>query len=227
MLTTLDELGLASNTLVVFTSDNGGHPEFSANGPLRGSKWNLYEGGVRVPWIVRWPGRVPAGATNDAPFIGTDLLPTLAAATGSALPPGVPLDGRNVLPLWRGQRPTSADTERPFVWHFPYYHPETGFAAARPAIGVDDFAVSRTYPQSALRAGDWKYIPKNADTASGIGRGADPRDRRFSEAAVTEPLLFNLATDPAETTNLAGKNPAKVAEMSALLESIRAATPSR
>ena len=56
------------------------HPVYSANGPLRGSKWNLYEGGVRVPWIVRWPGRVPAGRVSDAPFIGNDLLPTLAAA---------------------------------------------------------------------------------------------------------------------------------------------------
>jgi uncharacterized sulfatase len=197
VLTTLDELGLASNTLVVFTSDNGGHPEFSANGPLRGSKWNLYEGGVRVPWIVRWPGRVPAGATNDAPFIGTDLLPTLAAATGSALPPGGPLDGRNVLPLWRGQRPTSADTERPFVWHFPYYHPETGFAAARPAIGVDDFAVSRTYPQSALRAGDWKLV-------------------HFYEGDRDE--LYHLAADPSEQRDLAAQQPARTRELRSRLD---------
>jgi uncharacterized sulfatase len=197
VLTTLDELGLASNTLVVFTSDNGGHPEFSANGPLRGSKWNLYEGGVRVPWIVRWPGRVPAGATNDAPFIGTDLLPTLAAATGSALPPGAPLDGRNVLPLWRGQRPTSADTERPFVWHFPYYHPETGFAAARPAIGVDDFAVSRTYPQSALRAGDWKLV-------------------HFYEGDRDE--LYHLAADPSEQRDLAAQQPARTRELRSRLD---------
>ena len=80
------ELGLAANTLVVFTSDNGGHPVYSANGPLRGSKWNLHEGGIRVPWIVRFPGRVPAGAVSDVPFIGTDLLPTLAAATGAQVP---------------------------------------------------------------------------------------------------------------------------------------------
>jgi uncharacterized sulfatase len=158
LLAALDELGLAENTLVVFTSDNGGHPAYAANGPLRGSKWNVYEGGIRVPWIVRWPGRVPAGAVSAAPFIGTDLLPTLAAAAGAEPPRGVALDGRNVLPLWRGVPPEAADRDRALYWHFPYYHPETGFARALPAIGVDDFAVSQTRPQSAIRVGDWALL---------------------------------------------------------------------
>ncbi|MDO8542289.1 MAG: sulfatase [Opitutaceae bacterium] len=197
VLTTLDELGLARNTLAVFTSDNGGHPEFAANGPLRGSKWNVYEGGVRVPWVVRWPGRVRAGATSDVPFIGTDLLPTLAAATGAALPRDVTLDGRNVLPLWLGQRLDKADTERALVWHFPYYHPETGFAKARAAIGVDDFAVSQTRPQSALRVGDWKLV-------------------HFYEGNRDE--LYRLSTDPSEQTDLAAQEPAKARELRARLE---------
>jgi arylsulfatase A len=192
VLAALDELDLAGNTLVVFTSDNGAHPEFAANGPLRGSKWNLYEAGVRVPWIVRWPGRVPAGAVSDTPFIGTDLLPTLAAATGAELPRGVPLDGRNVLHLWRGERPTKSDAERALVWHFPYYHPETGFAAARSAIGVNDFAVSKTFPQSAIRLGDWKLI-------------------HFFEQNRDE--LYRLSTDPSEQVDLAAKEPAKAREL--------------
>lgn len=197
VLATLDELGLREDTLVVFTSDNGGHPEFAANGPLRGSKWNLYEGGVRVPWIVRWPGRVPAGATSDAPFIGTDLLPTVAAAAGVPLPRGVPLDGRDVLPLWLGRRPTTADTERAFVWHFPYYHPETGFAAARAAIGVDDFGVSQTRPQSAIRAGDWKLV-------------------HFYEGDRDE--LYHLAADPSERRDLAAQQPARRRELRSRLD---------
>ncbi len=203
LLAALDELGLAENTLVVFTSDNGGHPEFAANGPRRGSKWNVYEGGLRVPWIVRWPGRVPAGATNDAPFIGTDLLPTLAAATGAALPRGVTLDGRNVLPLWLGAPAGRAEAERAFTWHFPYYHPESGFAAARPTIGVDDFAVSRTFPQSAIRVGEWKLV-------------------HFYEDGRDE--LYRLTDDPAEQNNLAPKEPAKSRELRARLDAeLRAA----
>jgi arylsulfatase A len=196
LLAALDELGLAANTLVVFTSDNGGHPVYSANGPLRGSKWNLYEGGVRVPWIVRWPGRVPAGRVSDAPFIGTDLLPTLAAATDAKLPPDVTLDGRNVLPLWLGA--AAADSDRAFTWHFPYYHPETGYAAARPTIGVDDFAVSQTRPHSSLRVGRWKLLHFYEDN----------RDE-----------LYDLAADPSEQRELSSSNPDRTRILRARLES--------
>ena len=197
VLRALDELKLAQNTLVVFTSDNGGNPQYAANGPLRGSKWNLYEGGLRVPWLVRWPGRVPAGATSDLPFIGTDLLPTLAAATGAPPPAGVVLDGRNVLPLWRGAGVAAVDRERPFVWHFPYYHPETGYAAALPAIGVDDFAISQTRPQSAIRSGEWKLVHFYEDD----------RDE-----------LYHLAADGSEQHDLAAKEPARAAALRRLLD---------
>jgi CubicO group peptidase (beta-lactamase class C family) len=197
VLRALDELGLAENTLVVFTSDNGGHPGYAANGPLRGSKWNLYEGGVRVPWIVRWPGKVPANVTSDTPFIGTDLLPTLAAATGAELPKGVALDGRNVLPLWRGEAQSAAARERPLIWHFPYYHPETGFAKARPAIGVDDFAVSQTRPQSAIRVGEWKLV-------------------HFYEENRDE--LYHLTSDVSEQHDLARREPARARDLRRQLE---------
>ncbi len=192
ILHALDELGFAENTLVVFTSDNGGHPQYAANGPLRGSKWNVYEGGVRVPWIVRWPGRVPTGATSEAPFIGTDLLPTLAAVAGAKLPGGVTLDGRNVLPRWRGEPTAPADRERAFVWHFPYYHPETGFAQARPTIGVDDFAISQTRPQSAIRAGEWVLLHFYEDD----------RDE-----------LYHLPSDASEQRDLAAREPARAREL--------------
>ena len=198
VLRTLDELGLRENTLVVFTSDNGGHPEYAANGPLRGSKWNLYEAGVRVPWLVRWPGQVAAGAASDSPFIGTDLLPTLAAASGAPLPAGVTLDGRNVLPLWRGATPTAAERARPLVWHFPYYHPETGYAKALPAIGTDDFAVSQTRPHSALRAGNWKLI-------------------HFYDGDRDE--LYHLAADPGEQRDLAAREPLRAQALRHRLDS--------
>jgi arylsulfatase A len=193
VLRALDDLGMTQNTLVVFTSDNGGHPEFSANAPLRGSKWNVYEGGVRVPWIVRWPGKVPAGATSDGRFIGTDLMPTLVAAAGVPMPRGVTLDGRDVLPLWRGEVAAKAVArDRALVWHFPFYHPETGFASSKPEIGIEDFAVSQTRPQSAIRIGDWKLI-------------------HFYEGNRDE--LYRLTTDPSEKTDLAAKEPAKAREL--------------
>ena len=74
VLKAVDETGKREKSLVVFTSDNGGHPEYTANAPLRGSKWNLYEGGIRVPFIVRWPGKVPAGEPCRVPVSGYDPL---------------------------------------------------------------------------------------------------------------------------------------------------------
>lgn len=210
LLAALNELGLADNTLVVFTSDNGGHPAYSANGPLRGSKWNLHEGGIRVPWIVRFPGRVPPGAVSDVPFVGTDLLPTLAAATGARLPAGVTLDGRNLWPVWRGEPAATELLTRPLLWHFPYYHPETNFAAARAAIGVDDFAVSQTRPHAALRLGDWKLL-------------------HHFEGARDE--LYHLGRDPGEQTDLAAREPARTRELrrrlDAALEEAGARRPTR
>ena len=190
LLRTLDELKLTENTLVIFTSDNGGTPLYSAHGPLRGSKWNLYEGGVRVPWIVRWPGHVPAGATNDTPFIGTDLLPTLAAAGRAKLPRGVALDGENVLEVWQGQGP--GPSNRALTWHFPYYHPEVRFDAALPKIGIDDFALSQTRPQSAIRVGDWTLV-------------------HFYEHDRDE--LYQLSTDPSQQHDLAAAQPVKAREL--------------
>ena len=78
LLAALDKTGKADSTLVVFTSDNGGHPNYAGNAPLRGSKWNLYEGGIRVPLLVRWPGAVKSGVVCDEPVWSPDLFPTFA-----------------------------------------------------------------------------------------------------------------------------------------------------
>ena len=108
---------------------------------------------------------------------------------GAALPKGVPLDGRDVLPLWRGDKAAmAAGRKREFVWHFPFYHPETGFAASKPQIGVEDFAVSQTRPQSAIRVGDWKLVHFYEDD----------RDE-----------LYQLPNDPSELKDLAAKEPSK------------------
>lgn len=159
MMRALEDSGQREQTLVVLTSDNGGHPEYTANGPLRGSKWNLYEGGVRVPWIVSWPGNIASGSTSDRPVIGYDLLPTLVDFAGGTVDG---IDGISIRPLLTGQREENRSENRPhdrsLLWHFPYYHPEKGYAKAAENIGVDDFQTSKTHPHSAIRVGNYKLI---------------------------------------------------------------------
>jgi iduronate 2-sulfatase len=152
----IDELGLAEETLFVFTADNGGHPEYAANGPLRGSKWNLYEGGIRVPFIVRWPGRTKAGEVTDEPVIGTDLFPTFLEVAGARRDEQREIDGVSLASFLRGGE--MPERTQPMVWHFPYYHPEKKFGEQLRKIGVNDFAVSQTFPQSAIRVGKYKLM---------------------------------------------------------------------
>lgn len=152
LLESLEKSGSSDETLVVFLSDNGGHPEYTTNAPLRGSKWNLYEGGIRVPFLMRWPGKIKAGSTSDVPVVGYDLLPTFVnLAEGT---PGE-VDGFDVFTLL--ENPEFAE-QRELIFHFPYYHPERGYAKAIDEIGVGDFSVSKTHPQSALIRGPHKLI---------------------------------------------------------------------
>jgi uncharacterized sulfatase len=195
LLAALDDSGHADKTLVVFTSDNGGHPEYTANEPLRGSKWNLYEGGIRVPFIARWPGQIVAPGTCSTPVIGYDLLPTFVEVAGGA--PGKddpPIDGESIVRLFR----TPSDSiGRTLYWHFPYYHPEKGYSKSRDQIGMSDFAVSQTRPQSAVRKGSHKLI-------------------YFHEDERTE--LFDLAASVSEQNDLRSANPGLTAELKRELE---------
>lgn len=151
----LDELRLAEDTVVVFASDNGGvggyaraglergKDDVTDNAPLRNGKGSLYEGGTRVPLIVRWPGRAPAGAACEVPTVHVDLLPTFAAIAGAALPSGQTLDGESLLPLVRDPR---AGLARDAIFqHFP------GYLGAGPGQW-------RTTPVSLVQAGDWKLM---------------------------------------------------------------------
>ncbi len=98
----LDDNDLAKNTIVIFFSDNGGGGA-ADNSPLRGAKGQMFEGGIRVPCIVRWPGKVPAGATSDEFLTSLEIFPTLCASTGAQPPVGVPLDGFDMLPVLQGK----------------------------------------------------------------------------------------------------------------------------
>jgi arylsulfatase A-like enzyme len=123
LMSTLERLHLADRTIVVFTSDNGGlhvpegpHPKITHNTPFRAGKGFVYEGGLRIPLIVRWPGHVPAGKIADEPVINTDWVPTLVDFAG--LPPVTGLDGVSLAKFLTGTEPAP---KRPFFWHFPHY----------------------------------------------------------------------------------------------------------
>ena len=194
VLTALDQQGLRESTLVVFTSDNGGTPEYADNAPLRGSKWNLYEAGIRVPLLVRWPQHVQAGSVCTKPVSGIDLFPTfcdIARVDCSYLT----LDGESLLPLFHGA--TAAWPERALTWHFPYYHPEKGYKKAKETIGVNDFTVSKTRPVSAIRVGDSKLL-------------------QFYEVGKRE--LYDLSNDPGEQHDLSNSQPERTAQLGTQLK---------
>ena len=196
LLKALKQAGLHENTLVVFTSDNGGHPEYTANAPLRGSKWNLYEGGIRVPFLMRWPGHINAGSVSETPIIGYDLLPTFVSLAGGKT---VAIDGWDISPLF--EKP-DWNPDRELIWHFPYYHPERGYVKAIEEIGVDDFTVSKTHPHSAIVRGDDKLLYFYEDERSelyhlhdDIGEQAMMQSTHSTLAAELEALLKQRLTD--------------------------------
>ena len=141
----LDRLGIANNTLILFIGDNGGLATTdklpTSNLPYRGGKGWVYEGGIREPYLVRWPAAIKAGTTNDTPVISNDVLPTFFAAAGAELP-AKKLDGLNLLPLMQTGAPLDRDA---LFWHFPHYGGQGGF------------------PGGAIRMGDWKLIERYLD----------------------------------------------------------------
>ncbi len=145
VLAKLDELGLTSNTVVIFHSDNGGYGPATSMAPLRGSKGMLYEGGIRVPLVVRWAGRITGGVTDDTPVIGTDLYPTIMEVVGENPDRETPLDG---VSLYRLLVEGEAIDPRPLFWHFPAY-----LEAYR---GME--SPWRTTPAAAVRVGRYKLI---------------------------------------------------------------------
>jgi len=118
ILATLDTLGLAEETLVIFTSDNGAYGGVTDLHPLRGAKGHLYEGGIRVPLLVRWPGQVEAGTVSAEPVISMDFFPTILAAAGVAPLPDQPLDGESLLPILRRSGVLQREA---LFFHYPNY----------------------------------------------------------------------------------------------------------
>ena len=207
VLAKLDELRLTENTVVIFASDNGGLGRMAEMAPLRESKGAPYEGGIRVPVIVRWPGHVAPGSTCAAPIHAVDYYPTFAALAGARLPAGHRLDGESLLPLLTGK----GTLERPALyWHMPTYTTMYG----------------RT-PCAVIRRGDWKLIRYFGDFLDTTGQVPE-HDRPYGRLVVgARTELYHLAADPAERRNLAATEPARVKELSAALDAFLAETKAR
>ena len=188
----LDELKLSDNTLVIFTSDNGGLSRVTNNAPLREGKGSPYEGGIRVPLLVRWPDKVKPSSECDALVHTVDFYPTFAALADAPPTSAHPLDGENLLPRLTQTGPL----QRPALfWHMPTYTTNYG----------------RT-PCAVIREGAWKLIHWFGDYLDTTG--FTPDDKPYGKLVVgprTE--LFNLREDPNETHNLATDRPKKTTHL--------------
>jgi arylsulfatase A-like enzyme len=185
LLTALDDLGLTENTIVLFSSDNGGIRKLSKQDPWRAGKGSYFEGGIRVPLTVRWPGVVNPGSTCSVPVTGLDFYPTFLETIGAKPSPDKIIDGNSLVPLLakKGEFPKN----RSLYWHFPIY--------LQNYAGEEDQsrdAKFRTRPGSVIRKGKWKL------------------HEYFEDGAL---LLFDLEKDPGETTNLAQSNPKKLKQL--------------
>ncbi len=202
VLATLDRLKLTGNTLVIFTSDNGGaikntyddgtnplHARQKPNAGLRDFKGSLYEGGHRIPFIARWPEHIPAGRVSTQLIAHVDGLATVAALTGQKLPAEAGPDSFNVLPAWLGLK-----TDTPARDHLVLQN-----NGQRPL---------------ALRQGQWVLIETGAQSRNGT-------------KAAPGYELYNLADDPAELHNVAETQPERIKRMSEELERLRTAGRSR
>ena len=147
VLSKLDELDLTKQTVIIFFSDNGGYGGATTNHPLRGAKGMLYEGGIREPLLVRWPGTTKPGSICDEVVIGIDIYPTLLEITGTSKPEEAQLDGLSLVPVL--QDATAKLARDAVYWHFPAYLQGKGDPGGGPF---------RTTPAGAIRSGDWKLI---------------------------------------------------------------------
>lgn len=178
VLSHLDALGLRDRTVVIFYGDNGGLLADAAQTPWRGGKAQLYEGGIRVPLLVRWPGVIAPGRISVMPVTTVDFFPTFLELAGAPAPRGVPLDGVSLAGLWRG---SPAPAREAIFWHYPHYH-----------------AAGSGGPAGAVRSGDWKLIEYYEYTRAHTGRAPELYNLRY-DPGETQNLS---AQEPARATAL-------------------------
>lgn len=193
----LKELGLAENTIFIFSSDNGGTPVTTMK-PLKGTKGALYEGGIRVPTCMSWPKVIKPGTTCDTPVTSVDFMPTFAELASAKLPTNQPVDGVSIVPLLKGDK----IDERSIFWHYPLYLTGSGAGQVVPVFGTSA-GFWRGVPSSAMVRGDWKLM------------------HFFEDDSIR---LYNLADDIGESKNLAQKNPDVAAKLFAELKAWQLST---
>lgn len=200
ILTALERHGLDDNTLVIFTSDNGPWLAYGDHAgsalPFREGKGTTHEGGVREPFIARWPGQLPAGKVIDTPLMSIDLLPTIAGLADAPLPP-LKIDGK---PAWSVL--TGESDQSPHEAYFFYY-------------GDNEL--------QGVRYRQWKlYFPHQYQTLRGQSSGTDGQPLSYQQERLTEIALYDVQRDPGETINLAPQHPDVVARIQALANTMRA-----
>ena len=198
---TLESHGLAENTLFVFTSDNGPWLSYGNHagsvGPLREGKGTTFDGGVRVPCVMTWPGTIPADSVCDEPAMTIDLFPTIAELIGADLP-AHPIDGMNILPLIVGE----AGAESPHDAYYFWYH-------------EGDL--------QALRAGRWKlHFPHGYRSMEGRELGRDGVPGKYDYRREIGLALFDLSVDIGESVDVSAQHPDVVEQLTALANAKRA-----
>lgn len=210
LMATLEETGVADRTVVILTGDNGGWLNATnTNLGLRDGKGSVYEGGVRVPFIVRWPGVARAGATCDVPVIGYDIYPTILEMSGQKAASGQIIDGVSIAPLLRNGGSARDWKRQELYWHYPHYH----------AGGAT--------PHSAIRRGDWKLIEFHEGRLRELyNLKADPQEKldlARDKAAISKDLSGRLA---AWRTRVGAQMPAPNPDFDPAKASQRAIAPS-
>lgn len=201
IMNALERAGIADNTLFIFTTDNGPWLNYGnhagTTGPLREGKGTTFEGGVRVPCIMRWPGQIPAGSVCNEPAMTIDILPTIAAIINGQLPEHT-IDGKSILPLLEGEDGATSPHEALFF----YYH-------------ANDL--------EAMRMGRWKlHFPHVYRSMVGRTPGMDGSPGNYDYSVKTGLELYDLHNDIGETTNVADEYPDVVERMQELAERMRA-----
>jgi arylsulfatase A-like enzyme len=191
LVSTLNEIGVMDQTLLVFTSDNGGLYGVTYQYPLRAGKGSYYEGGIRVPFFIVWNKHIKAAGENNTPITNLDLFPTLMEAAGIDIGT-YQYDGVSLIPFLTG---SGQLPERPLFWHFPIY-----LQAYNPSHNQNRDSLFRTRPGSVIRMGDWKL-------------------HHYFEDDGLE--LYNIKDDIGEQSNLVQQNPMKRDELFSLLDQWR------